>query len=142
MFLDFSKAFDTVPDERLLLKLHSYGIREPLLSWVRGFLTNRHQRVVVRRTIHPQQQCSLRYHRQRFKALFYSSFISTSQCKLFADHIKVYKVLRNTEEDMHVLQKDLHSLEQWSPDWQLSFNIKKCEVMRISKKNDKSSPEY
>ena len=66
----------------------------------------------------------------------------TSQCKLFADDMKVYKVLRNTDEDMHVLQKDLHSLEQWSPDWQLSFNIKKCEVMRISKKNDKSSPEY
>ena len=48
VLLDFSKAFDSVPHERLLLKLHSYGIRDPLLSWVRSFLTNRHQRVVVR----------------------------------------------------------------------------------------------
>ena len=47
VFLDFSKAFDSVPHERLLLKLHSYGIRDPLLSWVRSFLTNRHQRVIV-----------------------------------------------------------------------------------------------
>ena len=65
-----------------------------------------------------------------------------SQCKLFADDMKVYKVLRNTEEDMYLLQKDLHTLEQWSSDWQLNFNTKKCDVMRISKKNDKSIPEY
>ena len=32
----------------LLLKLHAYGIRDPLLSWVRSFLTNRQQRVVLR----------------------------------------------------------------------------------------------
>ena len=35
----------------------------------------------------------------------------TSQCKLFADDMKVNKVLRNTNEDMHVLQEDLYSLE-------------------------------
>ena len=56
--------------------------------------------------------------------------------------MKVYKVLRNTNEDMHVLQQDLYSLEQWSTEWQLDFNTKKCEVMRISKKNDKSIPDY
>ena len=43
---------------------------------------------------------------------------------------------------MHVLQQDLCSLEQWSTEWQLDFNTKKCEVMRISKRNDKSIPEY
>ena len=48
VFLDFTKAFDSVPHERLLLKLHAYGIRDPLLSWVRSFLTNRQQRVVLR----------------------------------------------------------------------------------------------
>ena len=48
VFLDFTKAFDSVPHERLLLKLHAYGIRDPLLSWIRSFLTNRQQRVVLR----------------------------------------------------------------------------------------------
>ena len=37
---------------------------------------------------------------------------------------------------------DLNALEQWSIDWQLSFNTTKCEVMRISQKNDTSSPGY
>ena len=48
IFLDLSKAFDSVPHERLLTKIHAYGIQGPLLSWIRSFLTNRYQRVVLR----------------------------------------------------------------------------------------------
>jgi len=44
---DFSKAFDSVPHERLLLKLHSYGIRGGTLRWVKSFLLNRLQRVTL-----------------------------------------------------------------------------------------------
>jgi len=43
VFIDFSKAFDTVPHERLLLKLDHVGICGPLLRWIRGFLTNHKQ---------------------------------------------------------------------------------------------------
>nr|XP_047137520.1 uncharacterized protein LOC124814021 [Hydra vulgaris] len=44
-FLDFSKAFDSVPHSRLLLKLKSFGIVGKLLQWC--FLANRKQRVVL-----------------------------------------------------------------------------------------------
>ena len=43
----FSKAFDSVPHERLLLKLEAFGVRGHLLQWIRCFLTNRLQRVVI-----------------------------------------------------------------------------------------------
>jgi hypothetical protein len=149
VFLDFSKAFDSVPHERLLLKLHSYGIRDPLLSWVRSFLTNRQQRVVVRGNYSPWTPVLSGVPQGTVLGpvlfIIYINDITrnlTSQCKLFADDMKVYKVLRNTDVDTHVLQEDLYSLEQWSTEWQLDFNTKKCEVMRISKKNDKSIPEY
>ena len=39
--LDFSKAFDTVPHDKLLHELDAYGIRGPLLSWIKAFLCNR-----------------------------------------------------------------------------------------------------
>ena len=149
VFLDFTKAFDSVPHERLLLKLHAYGIRDPLLSWIRSFLTNRRQRVV------------LRGHYSSWTAvvsgvpqgtvlgpilfLIYINDITRnveSQSKLFADDMKVYRALRNVHEDTQILQDDLNALEQWSTDWQLSFNTTKCEVMRISQKNDTSSPGY
>jgi len=47
ILLDFSKAFDKVSHEKLALKLHDYGIRGPALKWVKGFLDNRHQSVIV-----------------------------------------------------------------------------------------------
>ena len=46
--LDFSKAFDVVPHQRLLPKPDHYGIRNKPLEWIRAFLTNRTQRVVVK----------------------------------------------------------------------------------------------
>ena len=47
IFLDFAKAFDSVPHERLLLKARHYGIRGKLNEWLRDFLSDRGQRVVV-----------------------------------------------------------------------------------------------
>jgi len=47
LLLDFAKAFELVPHEWLLLKLHSLGIRGNMLSWLRFFLTSRKQRVVI-----------------------------------------------------------------------------------------------
>ena len=47
MILDFSKAFDTVPHKRLLLKLENYGIRGPILNWISNYLTQREMCVVV-----------------------------------------------------------------------------------------------
>jgi hypothetical protein len=45
--LDFQKAFDVVPHQRLLQKLNFYGIRGPLFQWIEKWLTTRTQRVVV-----------------------------------------------------------------------------------------------
>ena len=47
IILDFSKAFDKVPHNRLLYKLENYGIRGDTLKWIKAFLENRQQCVVV-----------------------------------------------------------------------------------------------
>ena len=47
IILDFSKAFDKVPHQRLIAKLDFYGIRGSTLNWIKAFLSNRSQQVIV-----------------------------------------------------------------------------------------------
>ena len=47
VLLDFSKAFDKVSHQKLLLKLHQCGIRGPSLKWIHAFLSGRTQTVVL-----------------------------------------------------------------------------------------------
>ena len=45
VYLDFSKAFDKVPHQRLLRELYRQGIRGSVLGWITDFLHQRKQRV-------------------------------------------------------------------------------------------------
>ena len=47
ILLDFSKAFDKDNHSKLLWKFHQYGIRGNALDWIRAFLCNRSQTVVL-----------------------------------------------------------------------------------------------
>ena len=47
VYLEFHKAFDKVPHQRLLIKLNAYGLGESMISWIQAWLTDRRQRVIV-----------------------------------------------------------------------------------------------
>ena len=47
IILDFTKAFDKVSHKHLCTKLHHYGIRGPTLDWIKDFLSNRSQQVIL-----------------------------------------------------------------------------------------------
>ena len=47
VILDFSKAFDTVPHNRLLGKLEHYGVYGKIVTWISNLKKNRKQCVVV-----------------------------------------------------------------------------------------------
>ena len=47
VYLDYSKAFDSVPHHRLISKLEAYGVCGNLSLWLSNFLTDHFQRVVV-----------------------------------------------------------------------------------------------
>ena len=46
VYLDFQKAFDKVPHQRLLLKLKAHAIGNDVINWIE-WLTHRRQRVIV-----------------------------------------------------------------------------------------------
>ena len=47
ILLDFAKAFDTVPHQRLLLKLNHYGVQGTINKWIQAWLCYREQSVLV-----------------------------------------------------------------------------------------------
>ena len=121
-FMDLSKAFDIVPHNRLLMKIRAYGINGPLLSWLRSFLKDRFQRVIVRGTcsswVSVKSGVSQGTVLGPIMLLIYINDIShglSSPVKLFADDMKIYRVL-NTEKDTGQLQGDLFKFQSWSVD--------------------------
>ena len=148
-FLDFSKAFDSVPHERLLCKLERHGIDGSALQWFCNFLTGRMQRVVLRGTCSSWSPVLSGVPQGTIlgPALFilYVNDISSgisSTVKLYADDTKVYREISDIARDTSILQSDLFHLRNWSEVWKLNFNAKKCEIMQVTHNRDKSVPHY
>ena len=134
-YLDFSKAFDSVPHQRLLKKLKAHGINGNMLKWIESFLSNRKQCVVVNGTksswtkvLSGIPQGSV------LGPILFVVYINDlpddlkGHVKMFADDTKVYSHIRNND-DCELLQNDLDSLSNWSEKWQLKFNVGKCGIM-------------
>ena len=141
VYLDFQKAFDTVPHERLLRKLSAYGIRGQILDWIRDFLSYRRQRVIINGTA--SDWTSVLSGIPQGSVLGPTLFVCfindlpttvSSTIQIFADDTKIYRTLRNYS-DFTALQDDLTSLKNWSDKWQLHFNASKCKILHLGYNN-------
>ena len=140
--LDFSKAFDRVPHERLLAKLHHYGVRGNTHRWIRSFLTDRSQRVVVDGAFSsPAPVVSGVPQGSVLRPILFLVFINdlpecVSSCtRLFADDCVLYREI-NSAADCDILQQDLAHLEEWEQKWGMDFHPDKCSVLRVHRKKD------
>ena len=71
ILLGFAKAFDKVPHQRLLYKLHHYGIRGPTLKWIESFLTGRKQHVLTEGVISSEAEVDSGVPKVQSWALYY-----------------------------------------------------------------------
>ena len=146
--LDFSKAFDKVPHQRLLRKLQYYGISGKLLVWFKSFLTQRHQSVVCEgKTSSPLPVTSGVPQGTVLGPLLFLIYVNDmpenlhSTVKLFADDALLYGVIESDIDCDH-LQEDLYKLEQWQNLLQMDFNPEKCKILCISKKRCPPQMKY
>ena len=137
--LDFSKAFDRVPHERLLIKLQFYGIRGSTLKWIRSFLTDRSQRVIVDgATSESVPVVSGVPQGSVLGPILFLLFINDlpqcvkSRTRLFADDCVIYREVKSVR-DCGALQNDLIQLEKWENTWGMSFHPEKCSILRITR---------
>jgi hypothetical protein len=143
VYLDFAKAFDKVPIKRLITKLSAAGIRGNVLSWIKDWLTDRKQRVVVngkfsgwRAVLSGVPQGSV------LGPILFNIFINDLDdaatarqlLKKFADDTKVGQVIEN-QGDAQELQSTLDKLCEWAATWGMTFNVDKCHVMHVGRHN-------
>ena len=142
IYLDFQKAFDKVPHERLLSKVLSHGIVGNIHIWLKDWLSERKQRVVINgftsswldvKSGVPQGSVP-----GPILFLIYVNDIDVGlNCKVskFADDTKIACQATTTRES-EKLQSDLDRLNDWANKWQMKFNIDKCKVLHVGSNNN------
>ena len=144
VYLDFAKAFDKVPHQRLIAKLRAAGIQGQVASWIEMWLTDRQQRVVMNGYASEWQQVKSGVPQGSVLGpTLFLIFINdidlvvdsiATYLSKFADDTKLFRCVRS-EADKDALQSDINALLQWSEDWQMAFNADKCKVMHFGRAN-------
>jgi len=145
MYMDFAKAFDSVPHQRLLVKVKAYGIRGNLLEWIEDFLKGRRQRVIVNSAASAWEGVRSGIPQGSVMGpVLFVLFINDlpdqleSRVLMYADDTKIYAKVNN-EAEQNRLQDDLANVLRWAEKWQLRFNLEKCKVMHYGRSNQNYS---
>jgi Reverse transcriptase (RNA-dependent DNA polymerase) len=150
-FLDFRKAFDTVPHSAMLLKLSSAGVGGKLYSIIADLYANSSARVrvepgqftesfMIKRGV--RQGCPLSpilftiFINDIFSKI--NSGLSTEDGATAKESSKIPGLLFADDtvlvaETIRKMQAALRIVNKWSKLWGMSFNLKKCGAMVIPK---------
>ena len=143
VFLDFAKAFDKVPINRLMAKLKVHGIEGKVWHLIQTWLSGRRQRVVLNGTKSSWEEVLSGVPQGSVLGpILFTIFINDIDgaapladiLRKFADDTKLGKVIRS-QEDAEALQQALAALERWAAQWCMAFNVKKCKVMHVGRGN-------
>ena len=146
LFLDISKAFDSLDHKILVDKLHKINLENNSLRWFKSYL-DRVQ--VVRHNGITSSQCKFRYGIPQGSCLgptlfiFYINelfkYIKDVKVVMFADDCVLYKSGKYWDPIYQQLQQALNVYVKWGEDHNLSLNASKTKAMYISntyKRND------
>ena len=133
ILLDFSKAFDKVPHQRLLCKLNHYRVGGQVLNWTTSFLAECcvWGLCLYSQACHQWRPTGDSTGTTSFPRLHQQSSCVRSTPRLFADDCLLYRRI-NARSDCDILQNDLDRLQEWVATWQMCFNPDKCEVLRVT----------
>ena len=146
IFCDISKAFDRIWHKGLIVKLKSYCIDGRLLKWLKSYLSNRQQKVVINNSEStvgilkagvPQGSVL----GPLLFLLHINDIADDIEClvRLFADDSSLMYSSENKIEIEGRLNTDLVALDHWAKQWLINFNPQKTEFVIFSLRKDDSS---
>ena len=137
IYMDFMKAFNTVPHRRLMKKIQAYNINTNITAWINSFLQGRIQQVYVNGVTSQWKNVTSGIPQGSVLGpLLFVIYINdlpehlNSECYLFADDTKLFKIITEAD-DQKLLQEDLNKCMTWSSKWLLKFHPEKCKQMTI-----------
>ena len=142
VFVDFSKAFDTLSHDILLSKLHYYGFRGIVYDWFASYLSNRQQRVDFKGSISPVETINTGIPQGSVLGpllfiLYINDLINASKIfdvVLYADDATLLYSDSCINNLFNVVNNELNNIFQWTCANKLSLNIDKTKYMVISTK--------
>ena len=137
VFLDLSKAFDTIDHKILLRKLEFYGVRRLALNWFQSYLTDRKQYVLYN-NVQPQTldiTCGVPQGSVLGPLLFLiyvndiTNCLTHSKLISFADDTTVFLSSRCIDDLYKNMNSDLDDLTNWFKANRLALNVNKSNCM-------------
>ena len=137
VFLDFSKAFDTVNHDILLRKLYRYGIRGIANDWFRSYLSNRTQFVNYNNTKSSELNITCGVPQGSILGpllflIYINDIAHVSKLLymiLFADDTNAFLTGRNVDDMIKQMNTELDNLKIWLYANRLSLNISKTHFI-------------
>ena len=145
IFLDFSKAFDTVWHEGLIYKLKANGLSGNILKILQDYLTDRKQRVLLNGKSSNWDIISAGVLQGSVLGpllflIYINDIVHNVECdiKLFADDTSLFMTVRDVNKAALDLSRDLTKINLWAWQWKMKFNADKTEEVVFSCKREKS----
>ena len=146
--LDFSKTYDTVWREKLLLHMLNTGIPPTFIRWICSFLIYRRGRVQLFNVFSSSRRFTQGLPQGSALAtllfLFYINDLATTLnndavIALFADNVSILTTAHKREDAEATSQSVVSSVVTWRQEWKLNLNAEKSEVCPFSTWSNDSS---